>query len=57
MSIRDISEHIKEIYDFEISESTVSNVTNRVLSDIKNWQGRALKENMEYVFWMGCYIK
>ena len=57
MSTRDISEHIKEIYDFEISESTVSNVTNRVLSEAKEWQSRALKEKYAVCFLDGMVYK
>jgi len=57
MSTRDISEHIKEIYDFEISESTVSNVTNRVLCEAKEWQSRALKEKYAVCFLDGVVYK
>jgi transposase-like protein len=35
MSTRDISENIRELYGFEVSAEVVSNITNRVLSEIK----------------------
>ncbi|MDR3113397.1 MAG: transposase [Endomicrobium sp.] len=40
---RHIGQH-KRVIGFEISESTVSNVTNRVLEEAKEWQNRPLKE-------------
>ena len=57
MSTRDISAHIKDIYDFELSESTVSNITNRVLSELKDWQSRTLKEKYAVVFLDGIVYK
>jgi transposase-like protein len=57
MSTRDISDHIKEIYDFDVSESTVSNITNKVLTEAKEWQSRALKEKYAVVFLDGMVYK
>ena len=50
MSTRDISSNIKEIYGFEVSAEVVSNVTNRVLSEAKDWQSRQLKNIYSVVF-------
>lgn len=43
-SFRDISSHIKKMYDVEISHSTLSEITNRVIPLVKEWQNRALEE-------------
>ena len=43
MSTRDISDNIKDIYGFEVSAEMISNITNRVLKEVKEWQSRALK--------------
>lgn len=51
MSTRDIEDQIKEIYGVEVSESTVSAVTSRVLDHIREWQARDL-ERVYYVCWM-----
>ncbi|MDR2781404.1 MAG: IS256 family transposase, partial [Holosporaceae bacterium] len=57
MSTRDISENIKELYGFEVSAEVVSNVTNRVLSEMKEWQSRPLKSVYAVVFMDGIVFK
>jgi transposase-like protein len=57
MSTRDISENIKELYGFEVSAEVVSNVTNRVLSEIKEWQSRPLKSVYAVIFMDGMVFK
>lgn len=42
MSFRDISAHIKEMYDTEISATTLSAITDRVIPLVKEWQSRPL---------------
>lgn len=44
MSLRDISAHIKEMYDMDISHDTLSGITERILPLIKEWQSRPLEE-------------
>ncbi len=44
MSLRDISNHIKEMYDTEISATTLSGITDRIIPQIKEWQSRPLDE-------------
>lgn len=44
MSLRDISNHIKEMYDTEISATTLSGITDRIIPQIKEWQSRPLEE-------------
>lgn len=57
MSTRDIETTIQEMYGIELSEGTVSNITNSILEDIKQWQQRPL-ENVYFVIWMdGIVIK
>ena len=56
MTTRDISDNIKDIYGFEISETTVSNITSRVLEEAKEWQSRPLKEQYAVVFLDGMYF-
>jgi putative transposase len=43
-SLRDISGHIKKMYDVEISHSTLSEITDRVIPLVKEWQNRVLEE-------------
>lgn len=55
MNTRDIEDQIREIYSIEVSETTVSNVTARVLDYMKQWQSRPL-ENIYYVVWMDAIV-
>lgn len=44
MSYRDISRHIKEMYDTEISHTVLSQITDKIIPEIKAWQNRSLEE-------------
>ena len=43
-SLRDISAHIKETYDTDISAATLSAITDKVIPLVKEWQQRPLDE-------------
>ncbi len=51
MSTRDIGEQIKELYGVDVSESTVSAVTSRIVEHIREWQAREL-DPVYFVCWM-----
>jgi len=51
MTTRDIEEQIKEIYGVELTETSVSNITVKILENIKQWQERPL-DNVYYILWM-----
>ena len=51
MSLRDISGHIKEMYDTEISAATLSSITDRIIPQVKEWQSRPLDE-VYCIVWM-----
>lgn len=50
MTTRQISETIEDIYGFEVSEGMVSNITDRLLPEIEQWQHRPLAEVYPIVF-------
>lgn len=50
MTTRDISNHIKNIYGFGLSESMVSKITNKILPTIEEWQNRPLDRVYPIVF-------
>ena len=50
MSTNDIESHMRELYDIEISDSTISRVTDKVLPLVKEWQERPLEEVYAVVF-------
>jgi transposase-like protein len=51
MSFRDIASHIEEMYDMEISHTTLSEITDRIIPRIKEWQCRPL-ESMYAIVWL-----
>lgn len=51
MNTRDIEDQIRDIYQIDISETTVSNITSRVIEYMKLWQNRPL-EKVYFSLWM-----
>ncbi|MFW5701258.1 MAG: IS256 family transposase [Cyclobacteriaceae bacterium] len=57
MTTSDISEQVKEIYGVNVSEGTISNVTNRIIEHVKEWQNRPL-DKVYFTVWMdGIVLK
>jgi transposase-like protein len=50
MSTSDIEEHIRDIYGLEISDTTISRITDKVLPVAKEWQQRPLESVYAVVF-------
>ena len=51
MSVSDIEEQIKDLYNFDISTSAISRITERVVQDVAVWQSRPL-ESVYCIVWM-----
>ncbi len=51
LSYSDIQQHLKDIYDFDISDGTLTAITDRLLPSIKEWQNRVL-ESVYPVMWL-----
>lgn len=51
MSVSDIEEQIKDVYNFDVSASTISRITSRIAEDIVSWQNRPL-EPVYLIVWM-----
>lgn len=51
MSVSDIEEQIRELYNIELSTSAISRITERVSQDIVLWQNRPL-ESVYCIVWM-----
>ena len=51
MSYNDMSAHLKEIYGLEISNGTLSAVTDKIIHTVKEWQARPL-ENVYPIVWL-----
>lgn len=50
MITNDIESHMRELYDIEISDSTISRITDKILPIVKEWQERPLEEIYAVVF-------
>jgi transposase-like protein len=50
MTVRDIQEHIKDYYGVEVSPTTISNITDKVMSLAAEWQARPLSPVYAIVF-------
>lgn len=51
MSYRDITAHIKEMYDTDISHNVLTQITDQIIPDIEQWQNRPL-ESMYCIVWL-----
>ena len=50
MTTGDIESHMREMYDIDISDSTISRITDKILPIVKEWQERPLDEVYAVVF-------
>lgn len=57
MTTRDVAEQIKALYDIEISAETVSNITNRIMPLVSEWQNRPLGKTYSFVFMDAIHYK
>lgn len=55
MSTRDIESHIRELYGVEMSEGTISHITDRIIDHIEQWKTRRL-EKVYMVVWMDAIV-
>jgi transposase-like protein len=57
MTTSDVRKQVEQIYGLEISETTVSNITERIMESAREWQQRPL-EPVYFAVWMdGIVIK
>jgi len=57
MSTRDIQSHVEDIYGIEISPTMVSNITDKILDTVKQWQNRPLEKLYPIVFFDAIHYK
>ena len=50
MTTSDIESHMKELYDIDISDSTISRITDKIMPIVKEWQDRPLESVYAAVF-------
>jgi putative transposase len=57
MSVRDIGEHLGEMYGTEVSPDLISSVTDAVIDEVTTWQNRALEPVWPVIFLDALVIK
>ena len=57
MSARDIQAHYNQLYGIEISPTLVSNITDRILPLVQQWQNRPLQQVYAVVFMDAIHYK
>ena len=57
MTVRDIHEHLSELYGTEISRDLISTITDAVLDDVSEWRNRPLDKIYPIVFIDGFVSK
>jgi len=57
ISTRDIQDHLHQLYGIEVSPTLISNVTNKVVPLIKEWQNRPLQSVYAVVFLDAIHFK
>jgi len=57
MSVRDIQDHVKDIYGAEISPTTVSNITDKVMDVAYEWQSRPLDPIWAILYFDAVHFK
>ena len=50
MTVREIQAHLEEIYGVEVSPALISNVTEAVMEDVREWRSRPLESMYPIVF-------
>ena len=56
MSVSDIEEEMREIYEIELSTSAISIITNKVNQAAQEWQNRPL-DPVYLIVWMPLMVK
>lgn len=57
LSVRDITEHIEEMYGFTLSATTLSHITDRVIPLIQEWQQRGLESAYCFAWFDAMFYK
>ena len=57
MTTRDMQAELKELYGVDVSATLISNVTNEVMDEVKNWQSRPLDKIYPIVYLDALVIK
>jgi len=57
MSVRDIHNHLDDLYGYKLSEQTISNITDAIIEKAKEWQNRPLEAIYPIIFMDATVLK
>jgi transposase-like protein len=57
MSVRDIQNHLDDLYGYELSTTTISNITERIMVKVDEWQNRPLEAIYPIIFMDATMLK
>ena len=57
MSVRDIQQHLDDLYGYELSTQTISNITEKVIEKANEWQSRPLDAIYPIIFMDATVLK
>jgi len=57
MSVRDIQHHLDDLYGYELSTETISNITSKVIEKANEWQARPLEPIYPIIFMDATVLK
>jgi len=57
MTVREIQGHLQELYGIEVSPDLISRVTDAVLDEVREWQGRPLDPLYPIIFFDALRVK
>jgi len=57
LSYSDMRQHVSEMYGLEVSQATISSITDRLIPEMKEWQQRPLDEVYSFVWLDAIHYK
>jgi len=57
MTTRDIQKHLFDMYDVEVSAELISNVTDAIMDDVREWRNRPLDNMYPIIFFDALVVK
>ena len=57
MSVREINEHLEDIYGIKLSGASISRITEMVIEEVREWQNRPLESVYVIVYFDAIYYK
>lgn len=57
MSVRDIQHHLDDLYGYELSTETISNITSKIIEKANEWQSRPLEPIYPIIFMDATVLK